>query len=141
MQTNTISLADGAIGLYGLKFTAASLFAMIRSGGPAPRAYTVGLFSNLKNLVRGTRSGLDVHHVGQKAVMKVLIAGYDEANAPAILVSKFGHTKSIPGVGIVSRSTEGITCVRDLIARDILELRRVYPNIPNSSLQEFNTVE
>jgi hypothetical protein len=47
-----------------------------------------------------------------------------------------GHT--IKGVnGVVSRSTLGITNARQLLARDIFELRRVYQNIPNSSLQEL----
>ena len=72
-------------------------------------------------------------HAGQKAVMKKLVEGYDKNTALAINVPKIGHT--IKGEnGIVSRSTKGITRARQLLARDIRELRRVYPNIPNSKL-------
>jgi len=65
-----------------------------------------------------------------------LIPGYNPATAPAILVPKVGHTIRGPN-GVVSRSTEGFTSARDLIARDIRELRRVYPDIPNSQLQKL----
>ena len=68
--------------------------------------------------------------------MKKLVDGYDPETAPAILVDKVGHTVKGPR-GIVSRKTEGITNVRQLIARDIKELRRVYPDIPNSQLQKL----
>ncbi|QPQ30179.1 hypothetical protein [Lysinibacillus sp. JNUCC 51] len=47
-------------------------------------------------------TGLDSHHVGQKALMKKFIPGYDELKAPAIFVPRDGHTRKIPGVGIVS---------------------------------------
>jgi len=46
-------------------------------------------------------------------------------------------------VGIVSRSKLNpktglpFTNARDLVARDIKELRRVYPDIPNQKLQEL----
>lgn len=62
--------------------------------------------------------------------MKKFIPGYDELKAPAILVPRDGHTRKIPGVGIVSRSMKGINN-----ARDIRELRRVYPDISNSKLR------
>ncbi|WP_299143989.1 hypothetical protein, partial [uncultured Vibrio sp.] len=39
--------------------------------------------------------------------------------------------------GIVSRKTSGIDGARDLIARDVKELRRVYPDIPNSQLKKL----
>lgn len=39
--------------------------------------------------------------------------------------------------GIVSRKTNGITSSRQLLARDIKELRRVYPDITNSKLREL----
>lgn len=39
--------------------------------------------------------------------------------------------------GIVSRSTNGIDSARQLLARDIMELRRVYNDIPNSALEEL----
>jgi hypothetical protein len=54
------------------------------------------------------------------------------------MISEVGHT--IRGVnGIVSQSTTGITNARQLLARDIFELRRVYggQGIPNSSLQQL----
>jgi hypothetical protein len=54
------------------------------------------------------------------------------------LVPEVGHT--IKGAnGIVSRSTIGVTNARQLLARDIFELRRVYGSqgIPNSSLQQL----
>lgn len=42
-----------------------------------------------------------------------------------------------PERGIVSRSTKGITNARQLLARDLFELKRVYPDIPNSALKEL----
>ncbi len=54
------------------------------------------------------------------------------------MVPEVGHT--IKGAnGIVSRSTIGVTNARQLLARDIFELRRVYGSqgIPNSSLQQL----
>jgi hypothetical protein len=79
---------------------------------------------------------MDAHHVGQKAVMKDFIPEYDPATAPAILVPKAGHTRIGPN-GRVSTSTERFNSARDVIARDIRELRRVYPDIPNSQIQEL----
>ncbi len=94
--------------------------------------YQVGAYQDIKGV-----EGLDAHHAGQKAVMKKLVDGYDEMTAPAINVPRIGHTKRHPVRGIVSRSTKGITDARQLLARDIMELRRVYPDIPNSKLQEL----
>ena len=68
--------------------------------------------------------------------MKDLVPGYDPNTAPTILVPKVGHTIKGPN-GIVSRSTKGFTNPRDVVARDIKELRRVYPDVPNSKLQEL----
>ena len=98
----------------------------------APGKFRVGIYDD----IRGTVPGLDAHHVGQKAVMGSLIPGYNPATAPAILVPKVGHTIRGPN-GRLSTSTEGFTSARDVIARDIRELRRVYPDIPNSQLQEL----
>ena len=98
----------------------------------APGKFTVGAYDD----IRGTVSGLDAHHVGQKAVMGELVPGYNPATAPAILVPKVGHTIRGPN-GIVSRSTEGFTSGRDVIARDIWEMHRVYPDVPNSQLQQL----
>jgi hypothetical protein len=68
--------------------------------------------------------------------MKDLVKNYDPDTAPAINVPKVGHTISGPK-GIVSRSTKGIDNARQLLARDIRELRRVYDDIPNSALKEL----
>ena len=87
-------------------------------------------------LGRPCASGLNAHHVGQKALMKNFITDYDLLTAPAILVPKVGHTIRGP-FGIVSRSGVGILNERQLLARDIFELRRVYPGLPNSALQEL----
>jgi RHS repeat-associated protein len=94
--------------------------------------YSVGAY----NAIRGTVAGMDAHHVGQKALMQSLIPGYDALTAPAILVPKLGHTIRGPN-GIVSRSMDGLHTPRDVLARDIRELRRVYSDVPNSSLQEL----
>ena len=79
---------------------------------------------------------MDAHHVGQKAVMKKLVENYDLETAPAINVPKVGHTISGPN-GIVSRNTQGIDNARQLLARDLFELKRVYPDIPNSVYKEL----
>lgn len=100
--------------------------------GGSEAKYQVGAYQDIKG-----KEGLDAHHAGQKAVMKRLVDGYDELTAPAINVPRIGHTKRHPVRGIVSRSTKGITNARQLLARDIMELRRVYPDIPNSKLQEL----
>ena len=68
--------------------------------------------------------------------MQDLIPGYDAMTAPAILVPKVGHTIKGPN-GIVSRSVDCLSTPRDVLARDIRELRRVYPDVPNSSLQNL----
>ncbi|MFB1052310.1 hypothetical protein, partial [Paraliobacillus sp. JSM ZJ581] len=100
--------------------------------GVSEAKYKVGAYQDIKGV-----EGLDAHHAGQKAVMKKLVDGYDELTAPAINVPRIGHTKRHPVRGIVSRSNKGITNARQLLARDIMELRRVYPDIPNSKLQEL----
>jgi hypothetical protein len=68
--------------------------------------------------------------------MRKLVPNYHGSNAPSILVPKIGHTV---GSGVVSRNMTGYLSARDVLARDILELRRVYggQGIPNSSLQEL----
>lgn len=67
--------------------------------------------------------------------MKKLVDNYDLNTAPAINFPKIGHTTKGPN-GIVSRSTKGIENPRQLLARDIMELRRVYDDIRNSTLKE-----
>jgi RHS repeat-associated protein len=86
------------------------------------------------NKIAGIEHGLDAHHVGQKAMMMKLIPNYNWRTAPSILVPKNGHTL---GSGVLSRNTSRITTVRQLIARDIKELRRVYSGISNNALQEL----
>lgn len=118
--------------------------------------YDVGAYKNLNRKV----PGLDAHHVGQAARMERLVQNYDHAAAPSILVPKKGHTeRAIPTQRAVSRSNinprTGLPFenARQVVARDILELRRVYrkikdpnlpsppgsqvPNIPNSKLKEL----
>jgi hypothetical protein len=98
----------------------------------ARKLWKVGVYAKLRKL----KAGLDAHHVGQQALMKKFIDNYDKLTAPAILVPKLGHTR---GKGVVSRSLKGIENARQLLARDIMELRRVYGplGIPNSALQEL----
>ncbi len=100
--------------------------------------YKVGEYKNLKKVSKN--SGLDAHHVGQKAGMKRFVKGYDPKKAPSILVPKRGHTKSkhtLEGRKTVAKTHKEFGNARDLITRDIWELRRVYPNIPNSKLQKL----
>jgi hypothetical protein len=106
---------------------------MAQAGSGKP--FQVGIHEDLIKINQGT--GLDSHHVGQKAIMKKFIPGYDPMKAPAILVPSVGHTRSRDGVGIVSRNTKGINSVRDLLARYIKELRKVYPDIPSEKLKEL----
>jgi hypothetical protein len=105
---------------------------MAKAGSGKP--FQVGIHEDLIKINQGT--GLDSHHVGQKAIMKKFIPGYDPMKAPAILVPSIGHTEK-GVVGIVSRNIKGINSARDLLARDIRELKRVYPDIPNSKLKEL----
>ena len=102
--------------------------------------YSVGEYKDLKGKVKG----LDAHHVGQKAVLKKHIKDYDEKTAPSILVPKKGHTEVKPKLGVVSRKTNieiknpnTKKPARSVIARDVQELKRVYPDIPNPKLQEL----
>ena len=93
--------------------------------------FQVGPYKVLREFAE---AGLDSHHVGQKGLMKHLVENYDPSTAPSILVPKAGHTI---GEGVVSRSMSGFNSARDVIARDIKELRRVYPDVPNSQLQRL----
>ncbi|MGR3779245.1 hypothetical protein ACT1UG_27105 [Bacillus paramycoides] len=49
---------------------------------------------------------------------------------------KFGHEIRGPK-RIVERSSKGIDIGRQLLARDIKDLKRVYPDIPNSQIKEL----
>lgn len=51
-----------------------------------------------------------------------------------IMVPKLGDTQ---GAGVLSRSMSGFSNAREVLARDIFELRRVYSNIPNSFCKEL----
>ncbi|MGV2976824.1 RHS repeat domain-containing protein [Roseibium alexandrii] len=95
--------------------------------------YTVGPYKDM----RGRVTGMDAHHVGQKALMKAMIPEYDPKTAPAILVPKKGHTVRKGEMGTVSRRQTGLTNPRSVLARDIMELKRVYPDIPNQNLQQL----
>ena len=72
--------------------------------------------------------------------MEKMVSNYDSQTAPAISVPRAGHTRREDKVGVVSRATKNITSARQLLARDIRELRRVYPDIPNSALRELITM-
>ncbi|WP_252413553.1 RHS repeat domain-containing protein, partial [Aeromonas veronii] len=107
------------------------------------KVWDVGSYSDQRSSVIGQNLGLDAHHVGQKAIMKDLIEGYDPKTAPSILVPKVGHTVAKENVGVVSRSMNNSTTgkpfdsARDVVARDIKELRRVYPDVPNDQLRKL----
>ena len=114
---------------------------------PTPSKYDVGLYGEQRKGLNGKNLPLDSHHVGQKNIMKDLVTNYDPQKAPAIVVPREGHTKgkgNLPkGQTVVSRSKmngntgKPFSSARDLLARDISELRRVYPDIPNSTLKEL----
>ncbi|RML83094.1 RHS repeat domain-containing protein, partial [Pseudomonas amygdali] len=111
--------------------------------GLACDKWTVSSHKANKSAVKGKKLGLDSHHVGQKDLMKDLVEGYDPATGPAMLVPKVGHTSLKGNLGVVSRSKINpttrlpFTSARDVLARDIKELRRVYPEVPNTKLQEL----
>ncbi|WP_229015788.1 RHS repeat domain-containing protein [Photorhabdus bodei] len=113
------------------------------TGCSDPKKWDIDSYGNLRDSVKGKNLALDSHHVGQKAIMKDLVKNYDPKTGPSMLVPKVGHTVSKDGLGIVSRSRinpatgKEFTNVRSVIARDIKELRRVYPEIPNSKLKEL----
>lgn len=98
--------------------------------------WSVGLHSQLEG--RGP-PGSTSHHVGQGALMKLLVSGYDYPNAPAILVPGVGHTsQNAKGDRLKSSRTtdRGVpTTARGLVARDFRELKRVYPDIPRPQLR------
>ena len=109
----------------------ASLFGgFARKGGS--NLWIVGRYNQLS----GLEPGLNAHHVGQKALMKKFIPNYNWRTAPSILVPEIGHITRGP-LGRISANTKGFTNARQVLARDIWELRRVYPNIPTSSLYEL----
>lgn len=97
-------------------------------------AYRVGLHSSHKNLP----GNLTSHHVGQRRAMERLVKNYDGENAPAIVVPYVGHIKRGPNTGpVLARAHKKFKNPREVVARDIRELRRVYPGIPNAKLKEI----
>ena len=128
-----IDLIDGAKAfIANPSLGGVAAMATIAIPGKVADKFSVGAYDKIK----GTVPNMDAHHVGQKALMNKFIPNYDLNKAPAILVPKVGHTLKGPN-GIVSRKTTGIDTARGLIARDIKELRRVYPDIPNSQLKKL----
>lgn len=103
--------------------------------------FQVRLYEDLVKVNRGT--GVDAHHVGQKARISNLVANYDLNKTPAILVPASGHSSIDPvrvrlsTCAINPRTKKPFANARELLVRDIRELRRVYPEIPNSQLQEL----
>ena len=98
---------------------------------------------------------LTSHHVGQGAVMReVLGEQYVHKDGIAIAVPKAGHTKRGTTGRLKTASTNQVinlardmgwdlttiegkrSVLRHYLARDIRELRRVYPDISNSTLKE-----
>ena len=108
-----------------------------------PKLWDVDSYKNNRNAVRNLNLKWDAHHVGQQNIMQNLVKNYDPKTAPTILVPRTGHTTRNGEIGIVSRrkinpkTGQPFTNARSLVARDIKELRRVYPDIPNSKLQEL----
>ena len=112
----------------------------VHVGKSGDTKYIVGAYKDVKAVEKMLNiEGMDAHHVGQKAVMEKMVSNYDSQTAPAISVPRIGH-RFLGDEGIVSRSTKGISNPRQLLARDIRELRRVYPDIPNSALRELVTL-
>jgi RHS repeat-associated protein len=103
----------------------------------SPNLWRVGAYSE----IRGVEAGLQAHHVGQQSLMKRLVPGYNPATAPSILVPELGHVTNMPQIGRVAatRGSGVFTTARQVLARDIMELRRVYgpQGIPNSALEEL----
>ena len=110
----------------------------VHVGKSGDTKYIVGAYKDVKAVEKMLNiEGMDAHHVGQKAVMEKMVSNYDSQTAPAISVPRMGHTV---GKGVVARKSKGFMNPRQLIARDIRELRRVYPDIPNSALRELITM-
>jgi hypothetical protein len=99
------------------------------------RKYTVGEYDQLRKAAAG--SGLTAHHVPQQAVAKRFIVNYDPGTAPSILVPRAGHIIKLGDRGVLSRNTDGFTNARQVLARDIMELRRMYPDLSNTELRQI----
>lgn len=68
--------------------------------------------------------------------MKNFVRNYNYGTAPSILVPYAGHIKKVDNL-CLSTKVKNFKNAREVLARDIFELRRVYPDIPNKSLQEL----
>jgi hypothetical protein len=137
LSQDPIRLLGNTLNLYGFVNDLnifLDIFGLSSKAGTG-KLYEVGTYDDLK--IKGAGTELDAHHVGQKAVMPKFVPNYNPDKAPAILVPNRGHTKRNGSLGTVSRKTNGITNARDLLARDIKELRRVYPDIPNEQLKKL----
>ena len=101
ISQDPIGLMGGNPTLYGY---VRDLNAWIDLLGLLGEEFDVGLHTELLRTKKDPN--LRSHHVGQKAIMKDIVADYDEMKAPAILVDKTGHNVNKPGAepGIVSRS-------------------------------------
>ena len=109
----------------------------VHVGKSGDTKYIVGAYKDVKAVEKMLNiEGMDAHHVGQGAVMKKLVDDYDYKTAPTISVPKAGHRVK-NNIGRISTRTEGIYNVRQLIARDVRELRRIYPDIPNAALRDL----
>ena len=109
--------------------------------------FDVGLHKDLQKQKKDP--DLRSYHVGQKAIMPNLVANYDEDNAPAILVHKEGHNNrkleltekgekgTVSTKQVDPMTNKPFVSVRDLVVRDIKELRRVYSNVSNEKLKEL----
>ena len=96
LSQDPIGLAGGTA-LYGYVYDTNGWVDVFGLNG---NEFDVGLHEDL--LKAKTSPDLRSHHVGQKVIMKDLVANYDEMKAPAILVDKVGHNNSHPDLGTVA---------------------------------------
>ena len=99
--------------------------------------FDVGPYNVLRKMIAGSGMNATAHHVGQTTLMKRFIPGYVRSTGPAIVVPGQGHISNIVGRGRLNNIARVFANPRDLLARDIMELRRVYPDIPRAKLQEL----
>ena len=78
-------------------------------------------------IIEESQNQQDLPHTNWGHIWKVKYAS-------AINVSKLGYTIKADK-GVLDRSTKGISSARQLLACDIKEVRRVYPDIPNGELR------
>lgn len=106
--------------------------------------YAVAGYDTLRACVKGLHLGLDSHHAGMASLYEKLIPGYNRATGASIVVPSAGHSSKLANVGkldnsMINRKTgKEFDNVRDVLARDIKELRRVYPDIPNAQLRALS---